>query len=59
MRPWAPELQQYVAHLQNGGDDGGSPYTYRYIGALVGEVPGVPWGITRHVPTSVWVESPH
>ena len=34
---WAPELKDYVAHLQKGGSDGGKPWTYRYIGALIGD----------------------
>lgn len=34
---WAPEMRAFVDHLQKGGDDGGEPFTYRYIGALVGD----------------------
>ena len=34
---WAPEMKEYVEHLQKGGDDGGAPFVYRYIGALVGD----------------------
>ena len=34
---WAPELKDYVAHLQKGGSDGGKPWSYRYIGALIGD----------------------
>jgi fructose-1,6-bisphosphatase I len=34
---WAPEMRAYVEHLQGGGGDGGGPFTYRYIGALVGD----------------------
>ena len=34
---WAPELKAYVEHLTEGGPDGGKPWTYRYIGALVGD----------------------
>ena len=34
---WAPELKAYVTHLQNGGSDGGKPWSYRYVGALVAD----------------------
>ena len=34
---WAPELRDYISHLQNGGSDKGKPWTYRYIGALVAD----------------------
>lgn len=34
---WAPELRDYITHLQNGGSDKGKPWSYRYIGALVGD----------------------
>jgi fructose-1,6-bisphosphatase I len=34
---WAPELKEFVEHLQDGGSDGGKPWSYRYIGALVAD----------------------
>jgi fructose-1,6-bisphosphatase I len=34
---WAPEMRSYAEHLQSGGGDGGDPFVYRYIGALVGD----------------------
>lgn len=34
---WAPELKKYVSYLQAGGADGGKPFSYRYIGALIGD----------------------
>lgn len=34
---WAPELKAYVSYLQAGGKDGGKPFSYRYIGALIGD----------------------
>ena len=34
---WAPEMRAYAEHLQSGGGDGGDPFVYRYIGALVGD----------------------
>ena len=38
---WAPEMREYAEHLQAGGGDDttekGSPFIYRYIGALVGD----------------------
>ena len=32
---WSPALRSYVTHLQSA--DGRAPYSYRYIGALVGD----------------------
>ena len=34
---WAPELKEYVSLLQDPEANDGKPYSYRYIGALVGE----------------------
>lgn len=34
---WAPELREYVDVLQDPANNGGKPYSYRYIGALVGD----------------------
>jgi len=34
---WAPELKEYVEQLQDPDLNGGKPYSYRYIGALVGD----------------------
>jgi|TARA_B100000683_G_scaffold93025_1_gene91921 fructose-1,6-bisphosphatase I len=34
---WEPELKEFVEYLQDGGSEGGKPWSYRYIGALVAD----------------------